>query len=208
MRLLIYKQLSVFFMFVAFIAFGSCQSDAQDVLKIGSNAPLTDVELKAVSGETITLNNVRGPNGLLVIFSCNTCPWVKKWEDRYNPISNMAEQRGIGMVALNPNEAFRNNGDSFDDMVDRAQKQEYSFFYALDENHKLADAFGASRTPEVFLFDRDLNLVYHGAIDDNAQSADGVEQAYLKQAISDLANKKEISPQTTKSLGCSIKRVD
>jgi len=208
MRLLKSKQLSIFLIFVAFLAFGSCQSDAQDVLEIGSEAPFTDVGLKAVSGEMITLNNVRGPNGLLVIFSCNTCPWVKKWEDRYNPISNMAEQRGIGMVALNPNEGFRNNGDSFEDMVDRAQKQEYSFFYAMDNNHKLADAFGASRTPEVFLFDRDMKLVYHGAIDDNAQSAENVENAYLKQAISNLANKKDISPATTKSLGCSIKRVD
>lgn len=208
MRLLISKQLSVFLISLAFFAFGSCQSDAQDMLKVGGDAPLTDVELKAVSGETITLGNVRGPNGLLVIFSCNTCPWVKKWEDRYNPISNMAEQRGIGMVALNPNEAYRGNGDSFEDMVKRAKEEHYSFFYAVDKNHKLADAFGASRTPEVFLFDKDMKLVYHGAIDDNAQSVENVENAYLKQAISNLANKKDISPANTKSLGCSIKRVD
>ena len=176
-------------------------------LELGEKAPLVDVELKDTSGEMISLNNSRGPNGLLVIFSCNTCPWVKKWEDRYNEVANKAKQRGIGMVALNPNEAYRENGDSFEDMVMRAERLKYSFFYALDKNHKLADAFGAMRTPEVFLFDRDLSLVYHGAIDDNAQSADNVENAYLLQALSDLANKQEISPANTKSLGCSIKRV-
>jgi len=179
-----------------------------DPLAIGEKAPLTDVELKDVSGESIALNEIRGPNGLLVIFSCNTCPWVKKWEDRYNPIAMQAKQRGIGMIALNPNEGFRDNGDSFEDMVARAKEKQYKFFYALDENHKLADAYGATKTPEVFLFNKELELVYHGAIDDNANSAENVEKPYLKNALSDMVNEQEVEPKTTKSLGCSIKRTE
>jgi len=177
-------------------------------LEIGEKAPMTDLKVKDVSGEMITTGNVRGPNGLLVMFSCNTCPWVKKWEDRYNPIANMAKQRGIGMIALNPNKTFRDKGDGFEDMVKRAQEKNYEFFYALDKDHKLADVYGATKTPEIFLFDKNMELVYHGAIDDNAQSANNVEKAYLKNALSKLANGEEIEKKVTKSLGCSIKRAE
>ena len=193
--------------FILMLAFVE-KDQAEDPLTIGEKAPLTKKELKDVSGESIAINEVRGPNGLLVVFSCNTCPWVKKWEDRYNPIARKTKQRGIGMIALNPNEDYRDNGDSFEDMVNRAKEKNYQFFYALDKNHKLADAFGATRTPEVFLFNKNMELVYHGAIDDNANSADNVEEAYLENALSNLASDKEINPNTTKSLGCSIKRTN
>lgn len=175
-------------------------------LEIGSKAPMTDVEVKDVSGKTLTLAGVTGKNGLLVIFSCNTCPWVKAWEDRYNPIANLAKEKRIGMIALNPNTTYRDNGDGFEDMKQRAAEQNYQFPYALDENNKLADAFGATKTPHVFLFDSNLELVYRGAIDDNAKSAENVSQQYLRDAINELAVGKEISTKTSKSLGCTIKR--
>jgi len=91
-------------------------------------------------------------------------------------------------------------------MKRRAQKQGYSFPYALDEDHKLADAFGATRTPEIFLFDSNMKLVYHGAIDDNANDASTVEATYAEDAIRELVAGSGISQQETKSLGCTIKR--
>lgn len=176
-----------------------------DELEIGAKAPLADLKVEDVSGKILTLNEVAKENGLLVNFSCNTCPWVARWEDRYNPIAKIAEGHKIGVIALNPNSGYRNRGESMKDMQERAKKSNYQFYYALDKESKLAGAFGATHTPHIFLFNSDMQLVYRGAIDDNAGSAENVEHPYLKNAIEALGAGKEINPKTTKSLGCTIK---
>ncbi len=190
---------------VCLLAFLPSQEALLEELPIGSQAPMTDVEVKDVSGKMLTLKDVAKENGLLVNFSCNTCPWVAAWEDRYNPIAKLAKENGIGVVALNPNAAIRDDGESLQDMKQRAEKSNYQFYYALDEGAKMAEAFGATRTPHIYLFNSDMELVYRGAIDDNAKSAKDVEQPYLKNAIKNLAAGNEIDPKTTKSLGCTIK---
>lgn len=190
---------------VALVAFLPVENQTTDRLEIGAKAPLTDIEVTDVSGEVLTLEEVAGENGLLVNFSCNTCPWVKAWEDRYNPIAKLAEENEIGVIALNPNAAIRDDGESMQDMQQRAESSNYQFYYALDEGARLAEAFGATRTPDIFLFNSDMELVYTGAIDDDAKSAENVEQPYLKNAIKNLAAGKEIDPKTTKALGCTIK---
>ncbi|WP_440998836.1 thioredoxin family protein [Fodinibius sp. SL11] len=190
---------------VGLLAFLPVENHNTDRLEIGAKAPLADVEVTDISGEKLTLAEVAGKNGLLVNFSCNTCPWVEAWEDRYNPIVNMAEENGIGVIMLNPNAAIRDKGESMEDMQARAKSSNYNFYYALDEQAKLAEAFGATRTPDIFLFNSDMELVYTGAIDDNAKSAKNVEQPYLKNAIQNLVAGKEINPKTTKALGCTIK---
>lgn len=202
----IYKLLYVLpiLLAVGLLAFLPVKETA-DRLEIGTTAPLTDVEVTDVSGEVLTLEEVAGENGLLVNFSCNTCPWVKAWEDRYNPIAKLAEENDIGVIALNPNAAIRNGGESMEDMQQRAESSGYEFYYALDEGARLAEAFGATRTPDIFLFNSDMELVYTGAIDDDAKSAENVEQPYLKNAINNLVAGKEINPKTTKALGCTIK---
>lgn len=177
-----------------------------DTLRIGSKAPLADQPLLDISGKTLTLAQAKGPNGLLVMFSCNTCPWVAAWENRFNTLSARAKALGIGMIALNANEAYRGQGDSMDDMKRRAADRGYTFPYALDRDSRLADAFGATRTPEVFLFDRNLLLVYTGAIDDNARNITQVQQPYLLNAMAALAQGQAVSNPVTRSLGCEIKR--
>lgn len=174
-------------------------------LELGEMAPLTDYEMKGVSGEMLSLDDVAGENGVLVVFSCNTCPWVKSWEDRYNPVAKLAEESGVGVIFPNPNASARDEGDGYEDMRERAESSGYVFPYVLDENSRLASAFGASHTPHVFLFNGDMELVYKGAIDDNARSAEEVEEPWLKNAIRDLAAGEQIAPQSTKSLGCTIK---
>lgn len=190
---------------VGMLAFLPVEDKTADRLEIGAKAPLTDVEVTDVSGEVLTLDKVAKENGLLVNFSCNTCPWVKAWEDRYNPIAELAEENGIGVIALNPNAGIRDGGESMKDMKQRAESSNYEFYYALDEQAKLAEAFGATRTPDIFLFNSDMELVYTGAIDDNAKSAENVESEYLKDAIKNMVNGSEINPKTTKALGCTIK---
>lgn len=186
----------------------SINSSAQNrELAIGAKAPMLDHEVEDVSGRSLTLNEISRSNGLLVLFSCNTCPWVMKWEDRYPVISELARTNNIGMIALNPNERYRNRGDGMEDMIKRAEKADYDFPYALDEDHVIADAFGATRTPQIYLFNSDMELVYVGAIDDNAQNAGAVNEFYLKNAVEQMVNGNEPVRPVTKSLGCSIKRV-
>ena len=190
---------------LAFWAFSPAEEAIPAQLEIGAKAPMTETQVKDVSGQMLTLKEVAGENGLLVNFSCNTCPWVGRWEDRYNPIADLAEKNGIGVIALNPNAAIRDNGESFEDMQQRAEESGYNFYYALDEDAKIAEAFGATHTPHIYLFNSDMELVYRGAIDDNARSAEEVEKPYLKNALNELGSGSEITTKTSKSLGCSIK---
>ncbi|NND94033.1 MAG: redoxin family protein [Flavobacteriales bacterium] len=183
-------------------------------LKIGAKAPMTDHIMKDVSGTKLSLDKIKKDNGLLVIFSCNTCPFVigngtksEGWENRYNDIARITEKMGVGSVLVNSNEAKRDKGDAFDDMVARAEEKQFISKYVLDSDHKLADAFGARTTPHVFLFDADMKLVYQGAIDDNVDRKKGVKLPYLKSALSSISEGEEVRVKETKPIGCSIKRV-
>lgn len=189
-------------------------SDPKPILDLGATAPETKLEMADVSGKDITLASAAEKNGLLVIFSCNNCPFVigngtktEGWEGRYPEIADMAAKNEIGMVLVNSNEAKRSAGDSMDDMKKRYAEKNLEGYYVLDANHKLADAFGALTTPHVFLFDGDMKLIYKGAIDDSVDSSKDVKQAYLEDAINAHVNGKKIDPASTKQLGCSIKRV-
>ena len=177
-----------------------------DPLTIGSTLPQPDKKLKDVSGKEISLKESSDKNGLLVMFSCNTCPYVIKNQQRTLAIGNYAQKNGIGIILLNSNEDNRDNGDSFESMKAYAAKQQYKWKYVVDENSELANAFGASRTPECFLFDKDLKLVYHGAIDNNPSDAGNVSRKHLQIAIDEVIGGKDVSVKETKSVGCGIKR--
>ena len=174
-------------------------------LDIGSEMPLAEVKMADVGGKNVSLKDAMGENGLLVVFSCNTCPWVNAWEDRYISVSKLSQKKGVGMIAINPNEGSRENGDSMDDMQSRAKKAKYDFYYTLDKESKLASAFGASRTPQIYLFNNKGTLVYRGAIDDNARRPRKVENPYLMDAINAMVAGEKINTASTKALGCGIK---
>ena len=174
-------------------------------LEIGSTMPLKDLELADISGKNITLATAKGDAGTLVVFSCNTCPWVIRWEDRYVTLANTYVQKGIGMIAVNSNAARFGGEDSLEEMLEHAKNNEYNFPYAQDPGSELASAFGATKTPHIYLFNGDDKLVYRGAIDDNAKNAKKVDIPFLANAIDALLVGNPINPQTTKALGCSIK---
>ena len=189
-------------------------AEPQPELAIGSKAPLADVLMMNVNGTQMSLNTAAGPNGLLVVFSCNTCPFVvgdgeksDGWEGRYNETAIFAKENGVSMVLVNSNEAKRDNHDSMDAMKAHAKENNYGMPYLLDANHQLADAFGALKTPHVYLFDGDMNLVYRGSIDDNVSDAEAVSERYVQDAITAVANGKPVGVAETKAIGCSIKRV-
>ena len=197
--------------FVSLISF-SIIKDIESIT-IGSKAPLSNTKMKDVSEKSFSLEELKKEKGLLVIFSCNTCPFVvgnsnmEGWEGRYNQLFTIAEKNNIGMVLINSNEAKRNDADSFSRMKERSKKMDYKANYLVDKNSKLADAFGASTTPHVFLFDADLKLVYKGAIDDAVGSTKDVKSRWLSTAMKNMSINQPIDPQTTRNSGCSIKRV-
>lgn len=175
-------------------------------LPIGAAMPKADIKMKDVSGILISLREAATPNGLLVMFSCNTCPYVIKNQSRTRSICTYAKEKGLGVIILNANEGGRNNGESLADMQLYAKQQSYNWYYALDSDNELADAFGATRTPECFLFDKDGKLAYHGAIDDSPADITEVKRNHLKQAITELMQATAISVKESRSVGCSIRR--
>jgi thioredoxin-related protein len=175
-------------------------------LPIGADMPKADYKMKDISGKEITLKEAKKANGLLVMFSCNTCPYVIKNQQRTNEVSGYALKNDIGAVLVNSNEAQRGDDDSFAAMQQYAKDQGYKWYYTVDKNSELANAFGANRTPECFLFNKEGKLVYHGAIDDNPAAVSG-DRAHLKEAINEMVAGKDISVKTSRSVGCSIKRM-
>ena len=176
-------------------------------LPIGATMPKADVKMKDISGKDVSLNDAKKANGLLVMFSCNTCPYVVKNQSRTNDICKYALSKGLGVIVLNSNEGQRDGDDSYAEMKEYAKAQGYEWYYTVDKNHELADAFGATRTPECFLFDKSGTLVYHGAIDDNPADASRVSRTHLKEAINEAVAGKDISVKESRSVGCGIKRL-
>ena len=178
-----------------------------DELPLNAPLPMGDYRMKDISGKQVSLNEIRTSKGLLVIFSCNTCPYVKLSEIRIRQYSNYCLDNGIGAILVNSNEAQRTEDDSFEEMVKYYNAQKLRCCYAVDEKSQLANAFGAGRTPQCFLFNS-KGLIYRGAIDDNVKDPEAVKSAYLKDAIAALLKNETPKVQETKSIGCTIKRAE
>lgn len=177
-------------------------------LPLGSPIPQPEVKMKDISGKEVSLKDVKTDKGLLVMFSCNTCPYVIKNQERTAEACKYAMGNGIGVAILNSNEANRTDADSFEEMKEYAKNQGYNWNYLVDNNSAMADAFGANRTPECFLFDGNGKLVYHGAIDDNPSDASAVSRKHLIVAIDEMKAGKDISVKESRSVGCTIKRLN
>ena len=177
-----------------------------DPLTIGSPMPKADLKMKDISGKEVAMKDALKENGVLVMFSCNTCPYVIKNQERTLAISEYAIKMKVGVIILNSNEAYRGNEDSFDAMKEYAKDQGYKWNYVVDQDHVVADAFGANRTPECFLFDKNLKLVYHGAIDDSPSDVSAITRNHLQVAINELTTGKDVTVKESRSVGCTIKR--
>ncbi len=171
-------------------------------LKIGSPAP--DFTLPGIDGKDHTLSEYI-KKGIVLIFSCNHCPYVQAYEERIKQIQNEFGPRGIRVVAVNPNDEKTYPEDSFDNMKKRAAEREFNFPYLRDEDQGVARAYDASHTPEIFLIDDKQKLVFHGKIDDNWKEPDKVKSSYLRDAINELLEGKKISVPETFTIGCTIK---
>lgn len=191
------------------LAFFAGHLIAQNIqsLPVGKDAPITSYEMLDVSNKKVSIKSATEKNGLIVMFSCNTCPYVIKNQERTKAIAAFAMKHNVGVLIVNSNDAKRTEDDSFTAMQAYAKEQGYNFYYALDVKSELANAFGATRTPEVFLIDSKGVIVYKGAIDDNPSDAPNVKREHLKIAIKELVAGKSITVKESKSVGCTIKRV-
>lgn len=176
-----------------------------DEIALNAAIPKADLNMKDVKGNMVNLNSIKTDKGILVIFSCNTCPYVKLSESRIKEFTDYCLSNGIGCILVNSNEAQRTEEDSFDEMVKYHKEQGLKCSYVVDTNSQLADAFGATRTPQCFLFNK-TGLIYKGAIDDNVKDAAQAKSHYLKDALEALVKGSVPSVQQTKSIGCTIKR--
>jgi thiol-disulfide isomerase/thioredoxin len=183
----------------------SGETAAPAPLALGSALPVGGVAMKNVDGRELTLAKAGGKKGTLVLFICNHCPWVKLWQPRIAEVGNAALKQGVGVIAVNGNDPAPYPEDEFDVMVKRAKEVGYKFPYVVDATSDVARAFGATKTPEAFLFDARGVLVYHGAIDDNAKDAKAVKSRWLADAVAAVAAGKPVPVAESKALGCSIK---
>ncbi len=174
-------------------------------LALGAAAPAATVKMKSVDGRELTIADAKGEKGTLVIFTCNHCPWVKAWETRIAEIGNAWQAKGIGVIAVNSNDPAAYPEDAFEEMQKRAKDRGMRYPYVVDATSEVARAFGASHTPEIFLFGKDGKLAYKGAVDDNAKEPEKVKEHFLADALEAVAAGNPPPMPETKALGCSIK---
>ncbi|HSG68726.1 MAG TPA: thioredoxin family protein [Bacteroidales bacterium] len=174
--------------------------------EVGDKA--TDFSLKNVDGRNVSLADFDDAKGFIVVFTCNHCPYSVKYEDRILALDAMYKDKGYPVIAINPNDPARQPEDSFELMKERAKEKKFTFPYLVDETQEYALAYGAARTPHVFVLKRegsDLIVKYIGAIDNNAKSAELANEKYIENALDALLAGNDPEVNYTKALGCTIK---
>lgn len=177
-----------------------------DGYKVGDKA--SDFSLKNIDGKMVSLANYPDAKGFVVIFTCNHCPFAKAYESRIMELDKKYSKKGYPVIAINPNDPEIVPEDSYDAMKARAIEKGYTFPYLIDESQEVYKMYGATRTPHVFILNKENgNLVvkYIGTIDDNYQDASAVTQHYVEDAINALLAGKNPDPDFTKAIGCTIK---
>jgi peroxiredoxin len=167
-------------------------------------ASAPDFTLPGVDGRDHSLADYADADVLVLVQSCNHCPYVLAWEDRINAIQRDYAGRGIRVVAFCSNDATTHPGDSFDAMVEHAREAGFAIDYLHDEDQSLARALGSERTPEVFVFDRERRLRYHGAVDDD-RDEHAASVPYVRDALDALLDGREPPVTETTPVGCTVK---
>ncbi|MFM2376497.1 MAG: hypothetical protein RLZZ165_1594 [Bacteroidota bacterium] len=173
---------------------------------IGKEAP--GFSLKNIDGGMVSLDGYKNDKGVVIVFTCNHCPFSKLYEDRLVALDAQYKSQGFPVVAINPNDAKAYPEDSPSEMKKRAKRKHFTFPYLVDDSQEIARAYSAVRTPHVYLLENvngTFIVRYVGAIDDNAQDASAVKEKYLESAIANVAAGQAPDPQSTKAIGCGIK---
>lgn len=172
-------------------------------LKLGGHIP--SFNLKGTDGNFYRDSTFSDEKILLVVFSCNHCPYVKAYEDRLIKLQDDYREKGLVVIAINSNDDLNYPEDSFENMRARSEEKAFNFLYLRDDSQEIAKAFGAASTPEIFLFNKQKKLSYIGKIDDNWSNPLAVNKQYLRDAIDEIINNEQVSVPETFAVGCSIK---
>ena len=175
-------------------------------LQLGDSAP--EFNLPGVDGKSYSLSDFAEAKLLVVVFSCNHCPYVIGSEDRMNAFYADYESKGVAMVAIASNETENHPTDSFEHMKERAREKGFQFSYVRDESQETARAYGALRTPHYYVFDADRKLRYTGRMDDNPRNPGQETTHELRDAVDALLAGKEPALPLTNPIGCNVKWQD
>lgn len=176
-------------------------------LAIGSEIPVQDIMLQNVTGHPLSLQQARKEQGLMVVFVCNSCPCVRKAIPLLEQAMQLCQEKQVGMVLINANSAQRDAEESPETMKQYAAENRLLMPYLIDEGNQAIDAFGATHTPEMFLFDKEGKLVYKGALEDSPLQPERSERKYVLEAVKALSTGQKMTPSETKSIGCGIKKM-
>ncbi|WP_462253239.1 thioredoxin family protein [Ekhidna sp.] len=188
------------------------------VLFINASEPLAgygvgdyakDFKLENIDGKKVSLSDYSDAKGFIVVFTCNTCPFAKAYESRIIDLDKNYAAKGFPVVAINPNDIAQQPGDSMDEMKKRANDKGYSFAYLRDDSQEVAKAFGATKTPHVYLLNKEsegkFKVEFIGAIDDSPNDASDVSETYVEDAINSLLSGGKPSVTEKRAIGCTIK---
>jgi peroxiredoxin len=182
-------------------------ANAQGGYNVGDNA--IDFQLKNVDGKMVSLKDYKKAKGFIIVFTCNTCPYAIAYENRIIELNKKYEPIGFPVIAINPNDPEVQPADSYDKMITKSKEKDFKFPYLFDPGRKVSDAYGAAKTPHVYLLSKNgntLKVEYIGAIDDNHEDATAVKTPYLANAIEALLAGKKPNPDFTKAIGCTVKK--
>lgn len=191
------------------ISFSAQLLHAGEGLEVGDSAPV--FKLKNVNGEMVSLTDYSQQNGVIVIFTCNHCPFSKAYEDRIKDLHSKYSEEGYPVVAINPNDVTKVPEDSYENMQKRSKEKDFGFPYLYDESQSIARQYGAARTPHVYLLTSEgesFTVAYIGAIDNNVKDAAAADEKYVENAIKDLQEGNAVKKSFTKAIGCTIKWKD
>ncbi|RDV15503.1 thioredoxin family protein [Pontibacter diazotrophicus] len=180
---------------------------ADNGYQVGDTA--RDFKLKNVDGKMQSMADYKDAKGFIVTFTCNTCPYAIAYEDRLIELHKKYAPKGYPVVAINPNDAKVSPDDSYEQMQQRAKEKNFPFAYLHDETQAITKAYGATRTPHLYIVqkqaDGSMKVAYIGTIDDNSRDASKVQKKYAEAALDELVENKQVSQPNTKAIGCTIK---
>ncbi|OYU94246.1 MAG: thioredoxin family protein [Bacteroidetes bacterium B1(2017)] len=169
--------------------------------------PVSNFSLLSTSGKQVELNQFANGKGLIVVFTCNHCPFAKLYPERLNALNKTYGSKGVPLIAISSTDSLLYEEDGFIQMIEKAKAEQFNFDYLTDASQKVAKQFNAQKTPHAFVLWRENNewiIKYSGAIDDNGSEPEKVENSYVKNAVEELLAGKEVSEKETKSIGCQI----
>lgn len=168
----------------------------------------SDFKLKNVDGKMVSLSDFKTAKGFIVIFTCNHCPYAKKYEDRIMELDKKYKEQGYPVIAINPNDPNIQAEDGYQEMIERAAQRGFTFPYLVDEGQKVYPQYGATKTPHVFVLQKEngKNIVkYIGAIDNNYENPNDVSEYYVQDAVNALIEGKPVKMTKTVAIGCTVK---